>query len=72
MIAVSPDETVLLSRLESVPGVLAVGGHFILTYSGGLDSYFLAHVAQRFGFKSVLLYIVGSHILPEEADYARY
>lgn len=49
MTAASPDENALLSRLESVLGVLAAGNRFALAYSGGLDSRFLAHAAQRFG-----------------------
>lgn len=68
--AASPDETALLPRLESVLGVLAAGNRFALAYSGGLDSRFLAHAAQRFGFEPVLLHIVGPHIPPEETDYA--
>ena len=47
MTAASPDETALLPRLESVLGVLAAGNRFALAYSGGLDSRFLAHAAQR-------------------------
>ena len=70
--AASPDETALLPRLESVLGVLAAGNRFALAYSGGLDSRFLAHAAQRFGFEPVLLHIVGPHIPPEETDYARH
>ena len=69
MTAASPDENALLSRLESVLGVLAAGNRFALAYSGGLDSRFLAHAAQRFGFEPVLLHIVGLHIPPEETDY---
>ena len=72
MTAASPDETALLPRLESVLGVLAAGNRFALAYSGGLDSRFLAHAAQRFGFEPVLLHIVGPHIPPEETDYARH
>ena len=72
MTAASPDENALLSRLESVLGVLAAGNRFALAYSGGLDSRFLAHAAQRFGFEPVLLHIVGPHIPPEETDYARH
>ncbi|MFR4118428.1 MAG: PP-loop family protein [Bilophila wadsworthia] len=53
-------------------GVLAAGNRFALAYSGGLDSRFLAHAAQRFGFEPVLLHIVGPHIPPEETDYARH
>jgi len=70
--AASPDENALLSRLESVLGVLAAGNRFALAYSGGLDSRFLAHAAQWFGFEPVLLHIVGPHIPPEETDYARH
>ena len=66
MTAASPEETALLPRLESVLGVLAAGNRFALAYSGGLDSRFLAHAAQRFGFEPVLLHIVGPHIPPEE------
>ena len=72
MTAASPEETALLPRLESVLGVLAAGNRFALAYSGGLDSRFLAHAAQRFGFEPVLLHIVGPHIPPEETDYARH
>ena len=72
MTAASPDETALLPRLESVLGVFAAGNRFALAYSGGLDSRFLAHAAQRFGFEPVLLHIVGPHIPPEETDYARH
>ena len=72
MTAASLDETALLPRLESVLGVLAAGNRFALAYSGGLDSRFLAHAAQRFGFEPVLLHIVGPHIPPEETDYARH
>ena len=60
MTAASPDETALLPRLESVLGVLAAGNRFALAYSGGLDSRFLAHAAQRFGFEPVLLHIAHS------------
>ena len=70
--AASPEETALLPRLESVLGVLAAGNRFALAYSGGLDSRFLAHAAQRFGFEPVLLHIAGPHIPPEETDYARH
>ena len=72
MTAASLDETALLPRLESVLGVLAAGNRFALAYSGGLDSRFLAHAAQRFGFEPVLLHIVGPHIPSEETDYARH
>lgn len=72
MTAASPDETVLLPRLESVLGVLATENRFALTYSDGLDSRFLIHATQRFDSGLVLLHIVGPHIPPKETDYARY
>lgn len=71
MTTAPPEETGLLSRLETALGGLAVGKRFALAYSGGLDSRFLAHAAQRFGFEPVLLHIVGPHIPPEETAYAR-
>lgn len=71
MTAAPPEESGLLSRLETALAGLAVGKRFALAYSGGLDSRFLAHAAQRFGFEPVLLHIVGPHIPPEETAYAR-
>lgn len=71
MTAAPPEESGLLSSLETVLGGLAVGNRFALAYSGGLDSRFLAHAARRSGFEPVLLHIVGPHIPPEETAYAR-
>lgn len=50
---------------------IAVNGHFALAYSGGLDSRFTAHAAQRTGFAPLLLHVRGPHVPPRETAYAR-
>lgn len=61
----------LLFRFETSLREIAREGCFALAYSGGLDSRFLAHAAQRLGFKPWLFHVVGPHIPPSETDYAR-
>jgi pyridinium-3,5-biscarboxylic acid mononucleotide sulfurtransferase len=60
-----------LSRLETVLCGIAERSRFALAYSGGLDSRFIAHTAQRLGIEPRLMHVVGPHMPPEETAYAR-
>jgi uncharacterized protein len=61
----------VLSRLATVLGEIAEQNRFALAYSGGLDSRFLAYMAQRLGIEPRLMHVAGPHISPEETAYAR-
>ncbi len=59
----------LYSLIDSLQK-LALGRAFFLAYSGGLDSRFLAHIAERAGISFVLLHVRGPHVTSFETDYA--
>lgn len=61
----------LWDNLQATLEETAQDGHFALAYSGGLDSRFAAHAAQRTGFTPLLLHIRGPHVPPAETAYAR-
>ena len=61
----------LWDNLQVILEEMALDGHFSLAYSGGLDSRFVAHAAQRAGFAPLLLHVRGPHVPPAETAYAR-
>lgn len=61
----------LWDNLQATLEEIAPDGHFALAYSGGLDSRFVAHAAQRDGLAPVLLHVRGPHVPPQETTYAR-
>lgn len=61
----------LWDNLQATLEEIAPNGHFFLAYSGGLDSRFMAHAAQKTGFAPLLLHVRGPHVPPTETAYAR-
>lgn len=66
-----PRPRFLWDTLQATLKELAPEGRFALAYSGGLDSRFIAHAAQRAGLAPLLLHIRGPHIPPMETMFAR-
>lgn len=62
---------VLWKKLQAVLKEIAPDNHFALAYSGGVDSRFAAHAAQKMGFAPLLLHVRGPHIPRTESGYAR-
>ncbi len=60
-----------LRILDQILHSVVSHGHFALAFSGGLDSRFLAHAAQKLSYKVSLYHIIGPHIASEETIYAR-
>ncbi|MCH5278053.1 MAG: tRNA(Ile)-lysidine synthetase [Desulfovibrionaceae bacterium] len=59
------------NKLQVILKEIAPTGHFALAYSGGVDSRFAAHAAQKMGFAPLLLHVQGPHIPQSESAYAR-
>lgn len=66
-----PRPRFLWDTLQATLYELAPEGRFALAYSGGLDSRFIAHAAQRAGLTPLLLHVRGPHIPPMETMFAR-
>lgn len=58
-------------KLQAMLEEIAPAGHFALAYSGGVDSRFTAHAAQKMGIAPLLLHVRGPHIPQTESTYAR-
>lgn len=58
-------------KLQATLEEMAPHGEFALAYSGGVDSRFAAHAAQKMGFAPLLLHVRGPHIPEAESVYAR-
>ena len=56
--------------LEGILRDIAPGGTVAVAYSGGLDSRFLVHMAQRAGLRVAALHVRGPHIPGHEHAYA--
>lgn len=67
----SSPEPDIWERLRQCLHQIAKDGCLAIAYSGGLDSRFLAHASQQFGFRAELLHINGPHVPQEETEYAR-
>ena len=61
----------LHDRLAALLRALSAHGRLHIAFSGGLDSRFLSHAAQRAGLNPLLLHVSGPHIAPAESVWAR-
>ena len=69
--SIVPAPRAMWDKLQVVLKEIAADKGMALAYSGGLDSRFLAHAAQRAGVVTQLLHVRGPHIPPLETMYAR-
>lgn len=66
----SIDAQKLQNKLRLLAQQLEAATPFVLAFSGGLDSRFLAHLAQKSSFNFELFHVSGPHVPKQETEYA--
>ena len=64
------DAQKLQNKLRLLAQQLEAANPFVIAFSGGLDSRFLAHLAQKSSLRFELFHVSGPHVPKDETEYA--